>query len=68
MARTASLRNPVKKTINIENDLHAEAVRKAKAMGFRGGFSEYVTGLLKDDLRRKGSNAAKWSRGKRRAA
>ena len=54
MARKSKYHAPRRINIIIEAALHDEAVQRAEAFAFEGGFSEYVARLIAADRNRKG--------------
>lgn len=62
MARIAVLRDQKRINVSIETELHSAVGARAKQLGIKGGFSEYVARLCVADLLRKNSIAPKFSR------
>jgi hypothetical protein len=54
MGRKALFRQAHRVNILIEKTLHEDAQKRATEFGIRGGFSEYVSRLIKADKARKG--------------
>lgn len=54
MPRKSKYHAPRRINIILEADLHEEAVKRADAFNFAGGFSEYVARLIAADRKRKG--------------
>ena len=54
MGRTAIFIKAQRVNILIEKELHEAAKKRAKEFEIRGGFSEYVSRLIKADRERKG--------------
>jgi len=62
MPRPTTLQDRDRFNISFERALKVAAAQRAKELGLRGGFSEYLARLCVADLRNKGSVAVKVSR------
>lgn len=50
MSRPSLYRELSRAQLKLEGSLHRRAKKKARALGLKGGFNEYVTNLLKKEL------------------
>ena len=62
MAKTSFIKDPKRVTLYIGAAEHEAATKRAKELGFTGGFSELVSRLIVQDSTTKGARLARASR------